>query len=120
MIRAGAIPMLSRHSVQVDVEDFHRVVCGIVDETTPAIRRPELRAALIEEEAAETVAAIRAGDLIEAIDGMCDLLCVVYGTAAGDQPRAVLGRGSPNEHGEGGRPAARGREAAQASRLEAA
>jgi predicted HAD superfamily Cof-like phosphohydrolase len=71
-----------RHAVQRDVEDFHRTVCDIVDESTPAIRRPELRAALIEEEARETVEAIRRGDLVEAIDGMCDLLCVVYGTAS--------------------------------------
>lgn len=48
----------------------------------PAIRRPELRASLIEEEAAETIVAIRSGDLVEAIDGLCDLLCVVYGAAA--------------------------------------
>lgn len=70
------------HSVQRDVADFHRVVVGIPDSTTPQVRRPELRAALIEEEARETVDAIRSGDLVEAIDGMCDLLCVVYGTAA--------------------------------------
>jgi predicted HAD superfamily Cof-like phosphohydrolase len=70
------------HSVQRDVSDFHRAVCDIEDPTSPAIRRPELRAELIREEAAETVAAILRGDLIEAIDGMCDLLCVVYGTAA--------------------------------------
>lgn len=70
------------HAVQRDVADFHRVVVGIPDPATPAVRRPELRAALIEEEARETVEAIRAGDLVEAIDGMCDLLCVVYGTAA--------------------------------------
>lgn len=68
------------HVLQNDVEDFHRALdipCG----DTPAIRRPELRAALIEEEARETVDAIRAGDLVEAIDGLCDLLCVVYGAA---------------------------------------
>lgn len=68
------------HDVQRDVEDFHRTLDIPVGDT-PAIRRPELRAALIAEEAGETVAAIRAGDLVEAIDGMCDLLCVVYGTA---------------------------------------
>jgi predicted HAD superfamily Cof-like phosphohydrolase len=71
-----------KHSVQLDVEDFHKVVCGLEDEATPAIRRRFLRAALIEEEAEETVWAIENGDLIGAIDGMCDLLCVVYGTAA--------------------------------------
>jgi hypothetical protein len=70
------------HPVQRDVSDFHRVVVGISDADTVAMRRPKLRAALIEEEARETVEAIRAGDLVEAIDGMCDLLCVVYGTAA--------------------------------------
>jgi predicted HAD superfamily Cof-like phosphohydrolase len=70
------------HSVQRDVSDFHRVVVGIDDPDMPAIRRPELRAELIREEAHETVDAIEAGDLIGAIDGLCDLLCVVYGAAA--------------------------------------
>jgi predicted HAD superfamily Cof-like phosphohydrolase len=69
------------HRVQHDVARFHRVVVGIPDYVRPEIRRPELRAALIKEEAEETVEAILAGDLAEAIDGMCDLLCVVYGTA---------------------------------------
>lgn len=69
------------HEVQRDVQDFHRVL-DIPIATSPAIRRPELRAALIREEAAETVAAIEQGDLVEAIDGLCDLLCVVYGAAA--------------------------------------
>lgn len=71
-----------KHSVQRDIEKFHRVVVGIPDSSTVAIRRPELRAELIREESAETVAAILAGDLIGAIDGMCDILAVVYGTAA--------------------------------------
>ena len=70
------------HEAQRDIIDFHRVVVGIPDYDTPAIRRPELRAELIREEAAETVAAILRGDLLEAIDGMCDVLAVVYGTAA--------------------------------------
>lgn len=69
------------HLVQHDVQEFHSYVCNIQPETEPDIRRPELRASLIEEEAEETVWAIRNGDLIGAIDGMCDLLCVVYGTA---------------------------------------
>ena len=76
------IPATDKHAVQRDVEDFHRVVVGIPDGDTPAIRRPQLRAELIREEAEETVWAIENGDLIGAIDGMCDLLCVVYGTAA--------------------------------------
>lgn len=70
-----------KHTVQLDVADFHRVVVGMDTPDTVAIRRPELRASLIEEEARETVEAIRRGDLVEAIDGMCDILCVVYGTA---------------------------------------
>lgn len=71
----------SVHPVQRDVEDFHRAL-NIPVADTPAIRRPELRAELIREEAAETVEAIERGDLVEAIDGLCDLLCVVYGAAA--------------------------------------
>lgn len=70
-----------KHSVQRDVEEFHRALDVPVGDS-PAIRRPELRASLIEEEAQETVEAIRRGDLVEAIDGMCDVLCVIYGTAA--------------------------------------
>ena len=68
------------HTVQRDVEDFHEALdCPIG--TTPAIRRPELRVSLIREETNETIEAIERGDLVEAIDGMCDILCVVYGTA---------------------------------------
>lgn len=89
---------VAKHEVQSDVEDFHREVCGIEDAATPAIRRPELRAALIAEEARELLEAIlgrkvtitievdeateSGPDLVAALDGMCDLLCVVYGTAA--------------------------------------
>jgi predicted HAD superfamily Cof-like phosphohydrolase len=69
------------HTVQRDVEAFHRALDIPVGDS-PAIRRPELRAELIREEARETVEAIERGDLIEAIDGLCDLLCVVYGAAA--------------------------------------
>lgn len=75
------LPTPSQHSVQDDVEAFHKAL-DIPVHVTPAIRRPELRAALIEEEAKETVDAIRRGDLVEAIDGLCDLLCVTYGAAA--------------------------------------
>jgi predicted HAD superfamily Cof-like phosphohydrolase len=84
------------HEVQRDVADFHREVCGIEDSTTPAIRRPDLRANLIMEEAVETCEAstgrriewryvddepVAEPDLVGAIDGICDLLCVTYGTA---------------------------------------
>jgi len=66
--------------VAADVEAFHHAL-HIPVEKIPGIRRGELRARLIEEESAETAAAIRAGDLVEAIDGLCDLLCVTYGAA---------------------------------------
>lgn len=69
-----------KHKAQRDVLDFHRALDIPIGET-PAIRRPELRAELIREEAAETVDAILRGDLVEAIDGLCDLLCVSYGAA---------------------------------------
>lgn len=68
------------HVVQEDVRAFHEAL-NIPIADSPAIRRGELRAALIEEEARETAEAIRAADLAGAIDGLCDLLCVVYGAA---------------------------------------
>ncbi len=72
---------MSGHGVQRDVERFHHAL-DIPVGHSPAIRRPELRAELIREEAQETVGAILDGDLVGAIDGLCDLLCVVYGAAA--------------------------------------
>ena len=45
------------------------------------VRRPALRAMLIEEEADETVHAPLNGDVTEAIDGLCDLIYVCLGTA---------------------------------------
>lgn len=69
-----------RHKAQLDVQDFHRAL-GIPIGDSPAIRRPELRAGLIEEEAAETVEAIHARDLVATIDGLCDLLVTAYSAA---------------------------------------
>ena len=68
------------HDVQADVAEFHRSL-EIPIGSSPLIRRPELRADLIREEAGETIDAILAGDLVGAIDGLCDLLCVTYGAA---------------------------------------
>lgn len=68
------------HRAQWDVQDFHRAL-DIPIGLTPMIRRPELRVALIREEAKELCLAIEAGQLIPAIDGMCDLIVVTYGTA---------------------------------------
>ena len=66
--------------MQKQVEDFHRKFDQTIGDT-PALNDSMFRADLIEEEAKETVDNLRAGNLIEAIDGMCDLLYVVYGTA---------------------------------------
>ena len=68
------------HHAQRDVEDFHRAL-DLPIGRSPMIRRAELRAVLIEEETRETVDAIRRGDLVGAIDGLCDVLYVAYGAA---------------------------------------
>lgn len=69
-----------KHPVQKQVEEFHRAL-DIPVGAFPAFRRRGLRAELIREEAEETINAIYAGDLVETIDGLCDLLCVTYGAA---------------------------------------
>jgi len=66
--------------MQEQVAAFHQKF-GHVIGTSPKISRPELRVSLIKEEAKETCDAIEAGDLVEAADGICDLLYVVIGTA---------------------------------------
>lgn len=68
--------------MQQQLVEFHTAVAATNGMgQIPAIRGLDLRANLIEEEARETVEAIRRGDLVEAIDGMCDVLYVVFGTA---------------------------------------
>ena len=68
------------HKAQDQVTDFHiKFRCPVGDKI--AIPRPELRAKLIEEETRETADAIRAGDIVQVVDGLCDILYVVYGTA---------------------------------------
>lgn len=84
------------HKAQSDVAEFHSKVLKREDPTTPAIRRPDLRAELIMEEACETVFALTGvevawtfqkifesdkPDLLASIDGLIDLLYVTYGTA---------------------------------------
>lgn len=68
---------------QLDVTDFHREVCGVGfgGSGGPQIRRAELRADLILEEAVETFRALHRNDLAGAIDGLCDLIVVALGTA---------------------------------------
>jgi predicted HAD superfamily Cof-like phosphohydrolase len=86
------------HSVQADVLAFHDALdLTIGDLAAPEIKDAELRADLILEEAAETAEAItgrrvlasyavaepaaRPQGLVQAIDGLCDLLAVIYGAA---------------------------------------
>ncbi|MBZ5499542.1 MAG: hypothetical protein LAP85_24345 [Acidobacteriia bacterium] len=66
--------------VQEQVREFHEKF-GVPIGDTPAIREGGLRASLIAEEAMETIEAIRRGDLVEAVDGLCDLIYVCYGAA---------------------------------------
>ena len=79
---AGDMACKPRNQMQIAVEQFHEKFGHVINhKPTIDLARPELRAKLIEEEAKETADAIRANDLVEAIDGMCDLLYVVFGTA---------------------------------------
>lgn len=71
---------------QQDVLDFHRALdiptgCGCGQPMMPNADRRALRAELIREEAAETIAAIEAGKLVDTIDGLCDLIVVALGCA---------------------------------------
>ncbi len=66
--------------MQAAVQKFHEAM-GVTIGTSPAIRDAELRVRIIEEEANETTEAIRNGDLVGAIDGLCDLIYVALGTA---------------------------------------
>lgn len=65
---------------ELKLREFHAAIGQVIGDT-PAIREPALRAALIREEARETIEAIECGDLVEAIDGICDLIYVALGTA---------------------------------------
>ncbi len=64
------------------VAEFHRTF-GFPgpDTLDPAAFPGELRISLIEEEAQEFAEAVRAGDLPETVDALCDLLYVTYGAA---------------------------------------
>lgn len=68
------------HNAQEQAAEFHRALDIPISET-PGLRRVELRTALIAEEAKETIEAAERGDLVEAIDGLCDLIVVAYGAA---------------------------------------
>lgn len=65
------------------VRDFHEQMRPEQQRYTgpPALRLTELRMGLIAEEYQETVAAVGRGDLVEAIDGLCDMMYVILGAA---------------------------------------
>ena len=65
---------------QALVRDFHHEF-GVHVGKTPELREPELRAKLISEEATKTLDAIAADDLVEAVDGLADLIYVCLGAA---------------------------------------
>ena len=65
---------------QAQVAEFHRAL-DIPIGDTPELRRVDLRCALIAEEAKETIEAAEAGDIVGAIDGLCDLIYVIHGAA---------------------------------------
>jgi predicted HAD superfamily Cof-like phosphohydrolase len=67
---------------QSQVIEFHEKFGMPVNRKDQAIRRANLRAALIVEEAKETVDAILDNDIAETIDGLCDLIYVCVGAAA--------------------------------------
>lgn len=68
---------------QRDVAAFHeRFGQPVLDRPQmPSADRVALRIRLIKEEAQETVEALVAGDLVEAVDGLADLIYVALGTA---------------------------------------
>jgi predicted HAD superfamily Cof-like phosphohydrolase len=69
-------------SAQEMVAAFHREFGLVAPEQLDVEHFPgELRIRLIEEEAGEFAAAVRAGDVPEMVDALCDLLYVTYGAA---------------------------------------
>lgn len=66
-------------NMQGDVEEFHRAFGHTVG-NIPAVRDEKLRINLISEEAKELQRALAQEDLLEVIDGACDLIYVVLGT----------------------------------------
>ncbi len=67
---------------QAMVREFHQA-CGLIAPDHPTLDQfpGQLRVSLIQEEAREFAEAVEAGDMIEMIDALCDLLYVTYGAA---------------------------------------
>lgn len=68
------------HGAQCDVADWQRAV-GIPCHDSIAIRRPQLNADCIMEEAQEAYDAILSGDLAASLKELCDVIYVAYGAA---------------------------------------
>jgi predicted HAD superfamily Cof-like phosphohydrolase len=64
------------------VLEFHKVFAARVPQSPELGGYPgEFRVALLQEEVEEFAEAVRANDLIEMIDALCDILYVTYGAA---------------------------------------
>ena len=68
------------NKMQKQVQEFHEAF-GITVGKFIGMRDADMRASLIREEAIETLDAIEAGDMVESLDGLCDLIYVCLGTA---------------------------------------
>lgn len=62
------------------VLEFHKAL-AIPIGTTPKLSRVDLRSDLIEEECYETITAAGRGDIVEAADGLCDIIVATVGSA---------------------------------------
>lgn len=63
------------------VAEFHKLNGSVINGKNNGPEVAVLRARLIVEEFAETYAALHENDVVEAADGLADLLYVIYGTA---------------------------------------
>lgn len=68
------------NKMQQQVLEFHRALTHKVG-ARPEINDAALRVKLLREECEETCAAFERGDLVEAMDGVCDLIYVALGAA---------------------------------------
>lgn len=71
------------NKMQAQVYEFMKIMGRLngIEYKKPMVRDAELRIALIKEEAKELTDALANGDLIQVIDGICDLMYVALGTA---------------------------------------
>lgn len=74
---------MNKKSTLEMVEEFHNAYgCPVLKQPTiPTIERRNLRMSLMREELQELLYSIVNEDMVGIVDGLCDLLYVVYGTA---------------------------------------